>query len=86
MTNAVAKPLFHVSLGDRDEWVIEAEWPDGTLERVTTFKIHSAAAHWIATASEAWSHQKVCTDSPDGPADNRRRISPAVIPGSLHSV
>jgi hypothetical protein len=44
MTKAVAKPLFHVSLGDRDEWVIEAEWPDGTLERVT------------AIVSEAWLH------------------------------
>ena len=53
MTNAAAKPLFHVSLGDRDEWVIEAEWPDGTLERVSAFKKHSAAAHWTATASEA---------------------------------
>jgi hypothetical protein len=60
MTNAVAKPLFHVSLGDREEWVIEAEWPDGTLERVTTFKNHSAAARWIATVSEAWLH------SPEG--------------------
>jgi hypothetical protein len=56
MTNAAVKPLFHVSLSDRDEWVIEAEWPDGTLERVTTFKNHSAAARWIATASEAWLH------------------------------
>jgi hypothetical protein len=54
MTRPAEKPLFHVSLGDLDEWVIEAEWPDGTLERVSTFKNHSAAAHWIATASEAW--------------------------------
>jgi hypothetical protein len=41
MTNAVANPLFHVSLGDRDEWVVEAEWPDGTIERVGAFKNHS---------------------------------------------
>jgi hypothetical protein len=54
MTNAAANPLFHVSLGDRDEWVVEAEWPDGTLERVIAFKNHSAAAHWIATTSESW--------------------------------
>ena len=39
MTNAVANALFHVSLGDRDEWVIEAEWPDGTLERVTSLEL-----------------------------------------------
>jgi hypothetical protein len=54
MTKLAENPLFHVSLGDRDEWVVEAEWPDGTLERVSTFKNHSAAAHWIATASESW--------------------------------
>ena len=54
MTKPAEKPLFHVSLSDRDEWVVEAEWPDGTLERVNTFKNHSAAAHWIATESEAW--------------------------------
>jgi hypothetical protein len=64
MTKAVAKPLFHVSLGDRDEWVIEAEWPDGTLERVTTFRNHSAAVHWIATTSEAWLHSPVLTAPP----------------------
>jgi hypothetical protein len=63
MTNVAANPLFHVSLGDRDEWVVEAEWPDGTLERVSTFKNHSAAAHWIATASEAWLH------APEDPKD-----------------
>jgi hypothetical protein len=56
MTNAVANPFFHVSLGDRDDWVIEAEWPDGTLEQVTSFWTHSAAAHWIATASKTWLH------------------------------
>jgi hypothetical protein len=54
MTKPAEKPLFHVSLSDRDDWVVEAEWPDGTLEQVSAFKNHSAAAHWIATASEAW--------------------------------
>ena len=42
MTDAVANPLFHVSLGDRDEWVVEAEWPDGTLERVSWTEAVSA--------------------------------------------
>jgi hypothetical protein len=66
MTNAAAIPLFHVSLGDRDEWVIEAEWPDGTLERITSFKTHSAAAHWIATASKTW------LKAPETPASHRQ--------------
>jgi len=66
MTKPAEKPLFHLLLSDRDEWVVEAEWPDGTLERVNTFKNHSAAAHWVATASEAWLHvleiQKISTE------------------------
>jgi hypothetical protein len=48
------EPLFHIILSDRDEWVIEAEWPDSTLERVTTFKSHAAAADWVANRSEGW--------------------------------
>jgi hypothetical protein len=48
------KPLFHVILSDRDEWAVEAEWPDGTLERVNTFKDYLAATDWVATQSEAW--------------------------------
>jgi hypothetical protein len=59
MTKPAEKPLFHVSLGARDDWVVEAEWSDGTLESVNTFKNHSAAARWVATASEAWLHARV---------------------------
>jgi hypothetical protein len=54
MSKSPEKPLFHVILSDRDEWVVEAEWSDGTLERVSTFRHHSAAADWIANQSEAW--------------------------------
>jgi hypothetical protein len=54
MSKSPEKPLFHVTLSDRDEWVIEAEWPDSTLERVSTFRDYSAAADWIANRSEAW--------------------------------
>jgi hypothetical protein len=54
MSKSPDKPLFHVTLSDRDEWVIEAEWPDSTLERVSKFRDHSAAADWIANQSEAW--------------------------------
>lgn len=56
MAKAAANPLFHVSLSDCDEWVVEAEWPDGILQQVSTFKNHSAAAHWVATASKSWLH------------------------------
>ncbi len=54
MSKRPEKPLFHVTLSDRDEWVVEAEWSDSTLERVSTFRDHSAAADWIANQSEAW--------------------------------
>ena len=53
MAKTEETPIFHVILSDRDEWVIEAEWPDGTLERVTAFKNHSAASDWVANRSEA---------------------------------
>jgi hypothetical protein len=54
MSKRPEKPFFHVTLSDRDEWVVEAEWSDSTLERVSTFRDHSAAADWIANQSEAW--------------------------------
>jgi len=43
-------------LRDRDEWAVEVEWPDGTLERINTHKDYSSAANWVATQSEAWLH------------------------------
>jgi hypothetical protein len=46
--------LFHIILSDRDEWAIEAEWPNGTLERIAAFKKHSEATDWIANRSKAW--------------------------------
>jgi hypothetical protein len=53
-TTAESSILFHVILSDRDEWAIEAEWPNGTLERVAVFTNHSAATDWIARRSQAW--------------------------------
>jgi hypothetical protein len=50
------KPIFQVILRDRDEWAVEVEWPDGILERISTYKDHSSAANWVATQSEAWLH------------------------------
>ena len=34
------KPIFHVILSDRDEWAVEVEWPDRTLERINTHKYY----------------------------------------------
>ena len=41
-------------LSDGDQWVVEAEWPDGTLEFVNTFKDHASAAYWISARSKTW--------------------------------
>ena len=45
ITMAGQKPLFNVVLRDGDEWLIEAEWPDGSIEHVCTFKAQSDAAN-----------------------------------------
>jgi hypothetical protein len=47
------KPILHV-VTDGDQWEVEAEWPDGTLERINTFDDPSSATDWISTRSEAW--------------------------------
>ena len=52
--NAVAKPIFCVVLGDAQYWSVEAEWPDGTIEKVETFKHYLEAINWLSADSEAW--------------------------------
>jgi hypothetical protein len=52
--DAVAKPIFCVVLGDARYWSVEAEWPDGTIEQVETFKHYLEAINWLSTDSEAW--------------------------------
>jgi hypothetical protein len=54
MTKSPEEPFFHIILTDRDEWAVEVEWSDSTLERVSAFSDHWAAADWIAHQSEAW--------------------------------
>jgi hypothetical protein len=48
------KPILHVVVTDGDQWEVEAEWPDGTLERIYTFSDPSSATDWISARSEAW--------------------------------
>lgn len=54
MAKAVQKPIFCVVLSQGTQWSLEAEWPDGTIEQVNTFKAHSEAVNWLTTRSEAW--------------------------------
>ena len=48
------KPIFCVVLSDGDRWSVEAEWPDGTIEHVDSFKVHAEARRWVSTLSMAW--------------------------------
>jgi hypothetical protein len=53
------RPLFCVVLRDGCEWLIEVEWPDGSIEHVCTFKTHSDAANWLKTHSGAWLQERM---------------------------
>jgi hypothetical protein len=50
----MAKPIFNVVLRDGDE----AEWPDGTIEQVETFKAYFDALHWMNTQSDTWLRER----------------------------
>jgi hypothetical protein len=52
MVIVAQKPLFHVVLGDGERWSVEAEWPDGSIEQINTFKHHHEAVDWLNAQSE----------------------------------
>jgi hypothetical protein len=58
MAKIAHKPIFCVILPDGQEWAVEAEWPDGTIERIDTFKNHFEALNWVNNRSEAWLQQR----------------------------
>jgi hypothetical protein len=49
-----SKPIFAVILRDGDQWTVEAEWPDGTIEQAVVAKSASDALGWINHISESW--------------------------------
>jgi hypothetical protein len=57
-TGIMAKPIFNVVLHDGDLWTVEAEWPDGTIEQVETFKAYFDALHWMNAQSDAWLRER----------------------------
>jgi hypothetical protein len=54
MAQVERKPIFCLVLADSDQWSVEAEWGDGTIELVDSFKTHSEAAIWLSTQSQTW--------------------------------
>jgi hypothetical protein len=59
---SVAKPIFCVVLRNNEQCVVEAEWPDGTIEKIESFKHQFEAAEWIASQSEGWLQERVLMD------------------------
>ena len=47
------KPVFFVTK-TADDWSVEAEWPDGTIETVKTFEAELAALDWLSWQSQTW--------------------------------
>jgi hypothetical protein len=54
---STSQPFFCVVLHDSDKWVIEAEWPDGSIEPIDTFSEHFEALNWITNQAAAWTEQ-----------------------------
>ena len=58
MGTIAPRPLLCVVLGDGDQWIVEAEWQDGSIERIATFKAHFEAVNWIGTHSDMWLQER----------------------------
>jgi hypothetical protein len=48
------RPTFSVVLQDGDQWTVEAEWPDGTIEQAAAVESEAAGFFWLRELSEAW--------------------------------
>jgi hypothetical protein len=47
------KPIFCV-VKSAGTWSVDAEWPDGTIERIKTFKAELEARDWLIWQSSTW--------------------------------
>ena len=54
MVQIERKPIFFVVKKGSDEWCVEAEWPDGTIEKVKAFKAELEAINWLSWQSRTW--------------------------------
>jgi hypothetical protein len=52
------KPIFCVVHSNGQQWAVEAEWPDGTIEQIDIFKTHLEAVNWVGNRSEAWLRER----------------------------
>jgi hypothetical protein len=52
-TDMPNKPILFVVKADGN-WTIQAEWPDGTVEEIKTFKRELQALDWLTWQSQTW--------------------------------
>jgi hypothetical protein len=57
-------PIFCVVLRDGEQWQVEAEWPDGTIEQVHKFRAGFEAVTWVKTESADWLVKRVMMANP----------------------
>jgi hypothetical protein len=53
MTMPLSKPILFV-VKTNGNWTVRAEWPDGTVEEVKTFKAELQALDWLTWQSQTW--------------------------------
>jgi hypothetical protein len=57
------KPIFLV-VRNAGNWHVKAEWPDGTIEEVKSFKRELEALDWLSWQSNAWLERRRADFSP----------------------
>jgi hypothetical protein len=50
------------TIRDGERCVVEAEWPDGTIEKIEAFQHEFEAADWIASQSPGWLLEQTMLD------------------------
>lgn len=80
MVTITQKPIFCVVLDNGQRWTVEAEWPDGTIEQIVTFRGYLEALTWVSNRAEAWLQGR--TDLDDTPKQFRSSSAIKEIPGS----
>jgi hypothetical protein len=52
-TMRLSRPILFV-VKTNGNWTVQAEWPDGTVEEVKTFKAELQALDWLTWQSQTW--------------------------------
>lgn len=67
MSREVDKPTLCIVLGDGEQWWVEAEWPDGTIEQINNFKRHADAVHWLKLHCDVWVQERTAVQAAKNP-------------------